>query len=140
MKTINIEALTAFINQHSLSSSFETFLKEWKGSSQFNFKGFGLERIVKLSQKINDNHASKIEGNSGEGKGQLLEWKKGEYKIFVWLLAFYCFVHHLEAEELVNLKLFRAKKTMDSLLRCSSGWILFNCNSRFFASSPKNPI
>ena len=48
-----------------------------------------------MSENINSSSCVKASSKKGEGKANLLEWKKGEYKLMVWIMAFYCFVHDL---------------------------------------------
>ena len=52
-------------------------------------------------------------------------WKKGELKLFVWVVIFYCFVHDKSIESLVKIILFRATKTI-YLLGPSSPILLFS--------------
>ena len=102
IKAIELDRVMQFIDQYTISTAFTKFLSGFKGSSKFDFRGFDQGKICQLIHKINTNSSSKIQGTQEEGKCKLLEWKKGEFKLYFWVLAFYCFVHDIEAKHLVK--------------------------------------
>ena len=101
MNTIEIYALLAFIEKSTIPRTFEVYLEDFGQPSRLKLNQLNKQSIKKLSEKINNNTSVKASSKKSEGKTNLLEWKKGEYKLMVWTMAFYCFVHDLEPQKLV---------------------------------------
>ena len=69
-----------------------------------------LIKMQKLCLKINSNDAKNQDKQDSRPEEGLLAWKKGELRLFFWLLVYYCFHHHIDPAHLVKSTLIQEDK------------------------------
>jgi hypothetical protein len=92
-----------------------------------------LGKIAKLVHKVNAGGPKTEIVAENQDKPEFQEWRKGEYKLFLWMLIFYCFLHDLKPQELVIIPLFRTKRTTHSSSPSSPAEVLPRSSMSFDA-------
>jgi hypothetical protein len=64
-------------------------------------------KLHRLCLKINSKDSKKLENEPQEVESDWETWKKGELKLYFWVLVYYCYTFRQQLWSLVLLSLFR---------------------------------
>ena len=109
MATINVKIVTDFMSKHSIGSDFGEELKKYS-SHEINIENMDQEDLFDKISRVNNQNKKSYSMDYGQGAFDYSTWKKGELKLFAWIILFYCFVENLSLSQLVVIISFRTKR------------------------------
>lgn len=130
MQTVNQYILDEYIAQQSISVEFEQYLKSWPLTGHLKLTNMTTTKIHDLCLKINSHDIITRPTSLEVATGNLIAWKKGELKLFLWVLVYYCFHHDTHIISLVMCHLYRKIRIFSSLGPSSPANLSIESNSR----------
>lgn len=93
----------SYIENNHITAKFETYAKEIKLGACPSLEVMTLQEIKNTCQKINPKETSQQNLKEFKEGSSALSWKKGELKLFIWVLVYYSFNIKKQILELVFL-------------------------------------